>query len=41
MRDDLYRLPIKEFKDSYLTIEDVTGLGIDINMEVVEKYALP
>ena len=41
LRDDLCRLPIKEFKDSYLTIEDVTGLGIDINMEVVEKYALP
>lgn len=41
LRDELCTLPIKEFKDSHIVMEDVTGLGIEINMEVVEKYALP
>jgi L-alanine-DL-glutamate epimerase-like enolase superfamily enzyme len=41
LRDELCSLPIKEFKDGYITMEDRPGLGIDINMEVVEKYSLP
>ena len=41
LRDQLCSLPIKEFEDSHIIMDDVIGLGIDINMEIVERYALP
>ena len=41
LRWDLCEIPIKEFKNSHIVIEDKPGLGVEINMEVVEKYRLP
>jgi L-alanine-DL-glutamate epimerase-like enolase superfamily enzyme len=41
LRWDLCQMPIKEFKDSHIVLEEKPGLGIEINEEVVERYRLP
>ena len=40
LRWDLCQMPIKEFKDSHIVLEEKPGLGIEINEEVVERYRL-
>ena len=41
LRWDLYQMPIKQFKDSYIELEEKPGLGIEINEDVVKRYRLP
>ncbi len=41
LRDELCTIPIKEFKDSHIVLEEKPGLGIEINEEIVERYRLP
>lgn len=40
LRWDLCTLPIKEFKDSHLTLEEKPGLGIELNEDVINRYRI-
>ncbi|AEG14196.1 Galactonate dehydratase [Desulfofundulus kuznetsovii DSM 6115] len=40
LRWDLVQLPIKSFEDGYIEIDDKPGLGIEINEDVVKRYAV-
>ncbi len=41
LRWELCEMPIKEFEDSHIVLEEKPGLGIELNEEIVTRYRLP